>query len=219
MQPLVLILSILGALSGGILVISGAGKIARRSSRWWQNRGTVRDYYIERLDHACRIIEPERKVQFVRQVTLVSQTDGLSTFRVGHNSTVKTNRIASVTPEKYTLRAAAATLPYGEWWERDVCFDRPLRKGERATFTLTVTSEYPEAKPERSFHWMSEHRVDELILRVVFTWPLPQNAEGREVGVDGSVLRSTSLPIDAASGECRFLVKRPRPGRLYTIVW
>lgn len=217
---LTLILSVLGALGGALLLGTATFRGWRWIRRRWHNRvAAKRDYYFKVVDSACQIVLPDREVRFVRQVTIVSLTDGLACVRIGHATNVETQRTASVQPLQYTLAPAPPMLPDANWWEQDVCFDTPLGVGQRASFVLTVHSTYPMDPPDHHFSWMCERRVDDLVLRVIFCSPHPSVVHGQELGVDGSVLLKEPLGIDVASGESRWHIRWPRPGRRYAIVW
>jgi len=123
-------------------------------------------------------------------------------------------------PDTYTLevipRAAGQTLS-----RRRIKFGTSLEKGKVAEYTVLLKCKQTGKAPEPFLSSRSPHRVDELLLRVVFPADLlpdqvvyiKRNADGMEIH------RESIKERDRLTGEFRKLIKYAEPHVSHVLEW
>jgi hypothetical protein len=99
--------------------------------------------------------------------------------------------------------------------------DAALSKNSTAEYIFTVKCTVTGKQPESLLGSQSSHRVDELVLRVIFAlakmpvhvWHVVQDADGNELS------RQAIDRFDSITGEYRQHIKRPDAHRIYVLEW
>lgn len=215
------LLAIFGALSGFILFYNWIRATARTARQWlglW--RKAENDYYFRRLDVACRVISPTH-YQCYRGGEIVALKHGLRGFPVGTGPN-QTLDIVIESLDGHTL-AEMPTNELGPWRplvSTFVDFGKALKKREHAFFGLMINGKAKNDAPiDRHWQWTSEHRVDELILRVSFAANPPERVTFKELNNEGKVVQEETVPIDPTSHEARKTIRWPKPARNFVLRW
>ncbi|HEY4354279.1 MAG TPA: hypothetical protein VGN16_00915 [Acidobacteriaceae bacterium] len=128
-----------------------------------------------------------------------------------------------VTEELYPESFRIQDLPQGvgEGPQRRIRFEKPIEKGKDIEYTLLLNCKRTGRMPEPFLSSKCPHRVDELLLRVVFpanllpdkVFYIRRNAD------DVEVHREQIKERDRLTGEFRKLIKYAEPHEAHMLVW
>ena len=220
MQVTGFVLSAIGSSVAMIYIV----RVARLwISEWQRRRGNKqarRDFYYLFREAGYRIIEPGRRYLSVRRERIKALRDGLEGIHLLYSWTGQGTVQESHSPTKYTKEELDA-IPGKPFVRRFLRFDHPLAKGEEAEYEFSLDCNVKESAPLSFLLVRFEHRVDELIMRVVF----PPDSHPEQVthcqrfssGEASSGVEN--LPIDTLTGEVTKHVRHPLPYKDYLIEW
>lgn len=122
-------------------------------------------------------------------------------------------------PESYRIQNLPCGTGSGP--QRRIRFDKPLEKGKEAEYTLLLHCTRTGRAPEPFLSSKSHHRVDELLLRVVFPANLlPEKVfYVRRNADDVEVHREQIKERDPLTGEFRKIIKYAEPHEGHMLVW
>jgi len=216
-------LTVLGALGGVVIIYAIIIRVVRALQVRRAARDAIsKDYYYRSIELTCRCEVPGKVLHSSREAEIVSCQDDLSHIRVGFGPASVATFVPQLSPSSLTLRPVDAHLPseIGDWTNYRIEFGRKLKKREAIRFKVELTTTALEGKVIPSFwSWVSEHRVDSLVLRVAFAGDCPTNARFRTFDQEGDVHAEEQLVIDPLSRECRKAISFPRPRFQYLIQW
>lgn len=123
-------------------------------------------------------------------------------------------------PESFSIRSLplemGQTVP-----QRRIRFDKALERGQTTEYTLLLKCKRIGRPPEPYLSSQSPHRVDELVLRVVFPATLiPEKVfYVRRDADDVEVHREQIKDNDRLTGEFRKLIKYAEPHERHLLIW
>lgn len=208
-----------GAVEAFFRLLKGVPKAFNWVRYHWRNRHLAKDFYYKRREYAYRIGADQRTYLHMRRETVVALqriTEIPVSFRWTGEGEVET----SIEPGTFSLVDAARIK--GQTRTRKLIRpDTALEKRGTAEYTFTVKCTVNGKQPESFLGSQSSHRIDELILRVIFglshmpnhVWFVVQNPDGQET------LREVIDRCDPITGEYRKLVKRPDAHLIYILEW
>lgn len=122
-------------------------------------------------------------------------------------------------PQSFRIQNLPSGTGYGP--QRRIRFDRPLEKGRETEYTLLLYCTRTGRAPEPFLSSRSPHRVDELLLRVVFPVNLlPEKVfYVRRNADDVEVHREQIKERDPLTGEFRKIIKYAEPHEAHMLVW
>jgi hypothetical protein len=122
-------------------------------------------------------------------------------------------------PAPYQIRQLPGGTGQGP--QKRIRFDSPLEKGKEAEYTLLLKCKRTGKAPEPYLSSRSGHRVDELLLRVVFPANLlPEKVfYVRRDADEIEVHREQIKERDRLTGEFRKLIKYAEPHQAHIIEW
>jgi hypothetical protein len=102
-----------------------------------------------------------------------------------------------------------------------VRFAKPLEKGQTAEYTVLLKCRQDGKEPEPFLSSLCPHRVDELVLRVVFPADLvPDQVTYIQRNADGSEISRESIKeMDRLTGEFRKIIKFAEPYVAHVLEW
>ncbi len=122
-------------------------------------------------------------------------------------------------PEEFRIHNLQAGTGQGP--QRRIRFDHALEKGKEAEYTLLLKCKRTGGAPHPFLSSSSPHRVDELLLRVVFPANLlPEKVfYVRRNADDVEIHREPIKERDRLTGEFRKLIKYAEPHESHMLVW
>jgi len=208
-----------GAMEAGLRTLRGVPRAWSWSRYHWRNRHLAKDFYYKHREYAYRISPDGRTYLHVRRETVVAQK-ALIEIPISYRWTGEGEVEAGVEPSSFSLTDAARIK--GQTRTRKLIRpDQALRKGDEAEYTFTVKCAVTGKPPEPFLGCQSSHRVDELILRVLFSlqrlplrvWYVTQNPDGQEIS------REAVERFDPITGEYRKHINHPDAHILYILEW
>ena len=213
------ILTVIGALGVIVAGAAGAWRLSKQVVRRWRNRRALRDFYYRSVDVGYRPVQADRKYLAVRRAEIVALRNDLLAIHLGMRPTGDVNLREWVIPDHFKISNAEAEPHFEEWQRRKLHFDRPLKKKKSVKFTHFIELTVTDKPPQPYFTWCSEHRVDSLQLRVIFSEPWPKKIVFTRRNLEGAVLESQDLEMDPLTYECSKRIPSPEPKCYYSINW
>ncbi len=156
----------------------------------------------------------------VRRETVVSKIGELDSIPVNYRWSGSGEISQEVDPKEVIIRDRPRVS--GKLETRiSVCFEKPLKKGEKYSFTLRLRCAANDKQPEPFISSSSKRRVDKLILRVSFPLDnLPAQVTYRVLDGDGTEKSHAALDCaDYLTGEYRVEARYPKPFFEHRIEW
>lgn len=218
-------LAVLGAISGVIWlcqVFHNCYLYCRRLRNARSSRHS--DFFYRTIDLGMRVSGDGKNVAVTRRAVITSKVKGLKQIRCGAGPT-DTMSVA------YRIIAGPCTI--GTWHESQthptqvnfqnfaVVFNPQIDRNATVEFCVEVTATANEGHRIRPFNsWVSEHRVDHLILRVAFEGPsYPQKVGWSLADAEGHVQDEGECAPDRVSREARIEFRYLVPGLKYVLTW
>lgn len=217
-----LFLSILGAY-GGIEAIFKLVRYTPRAYRAliarWQNRSAEKDYYYKYRETGYMICSDKVSFHHVRRETVVAMKK-LQEVPIRYVWSGTGGTTERLIPPNYKIEDVTKA-PGQTGIRKRIIFDKMLEKREEASYNFIVDCQVTGAPPETFLGSISSHRVDELVLRVVF----PRDAIPQDIHY---VRRNHDLqefhrePVDSVdylTGEVRKRIMAPQLHMYHRIEW
>ena len=213
------ILAILGALGGILWLRDHAARFFRGISHRRKLKRPPQDFFYNRVEISARISNQGNEWQTIRKATITALSDGLAAVDVGVRPRSATKCDFSIAnhdlkleerEESVSNHTHVAIIPHS-----------PLRKDESLSFDFHCNFSRDGGVPpaEDAFVWANSRRVDELVLRVIFTEVPTQPVRFKISDISDHVLQEGVLQIDHMTHEARFHTHTPRPHLHYAVVW
>ncbi len=213
------VLGTYGAVEAVLKAIKFAPRVWRYGLARWHNRSTETDYYYSYRESGYRVMLPDGHYWHVRRERVVAMGKlydmGLSYSWSGEGTTEE-----SIAPDSFSV-TNLPSIPGHKLSRRRITFNPPLEQGQSAEYTFIVRCKQTGQPPAPFLSTRSSHRVDVLVLRVVF-------APGIEPKKVDYVKRNTQLEEvtrerlphkDFLTGEYRKQIDYPEPHIYHRIEW
>jgi hypothetical protein len=208
-----------GAVEAFLRVLRGGPRLYQWFLYHWRNRHLAKDFYYKYREAAYRVSADRRSYLYVRRETVVAMKD-VAEIPISYRWTGEGETEVTIAPESFSLVDAARIK--GDTRTRKLI--RPnaqLRKGQTAEYVFTVKCAVKGKEPEAFLGSSSSHRVDDLLLRAIFSlshmpahvWYVIQNPDGMEVA------RTSIEKFDPITGEYSVEIKRPDAHLIYIVEW
>ncbi|MBE2187629.1 MAG: hypothetical protein IAE99_12735 [Rhodothermales bacterium] len=220
-DTLSIFLGVLGAI-GGVLLVWEFGKkvhneiILYLSGRFASEKGYRYDY----IEIGDRWLREGKHVVSNRVHVVTSNQNYVESIRFGVGPSSK-GRVSFVLLEgPGNLRKVESTRSNADWEDYIFEFSVPLRKGHSARIVTRteIVAHRGIVLPNR-LSWISNRRVDRLVLKSASKNILPVKAYSHRVDGAGLVSQRNDIDIDVTSHECRIELNAPIPGYMYMLIW
>lgn len=221
MTTVLIILAILGALGGVVLL----WRLFQNAKRHWYARKAARDavqsdFWYRSIELACRCDVSGQHRKSRRVADIVSSAQALERIRIGFGPATEAVFEPKLLTPSLKLRQVDPAPPSGNWVDYMIDFGKKLAKGDALQYELELTTTARDGCTIPPYWmWMSEHRVDDLVLRVTFDDGVDVKPTFQIYDQEGHVHDEQVLSIDPISRECEKRVPLARPGFTYMIQW
>jgi hypothetical protein len=214
------VLGAYGAIEAFFRLLHGAPKLWYSVSYRWRNRQLGNNFYYKFREASYRIFPEGRRFLYIRRETVVSTKNELTEVPFSYRWTGDGTVTQSIIPGSFKL-ADAPRIRGQSSQRKSVQFDKPLAKKEEQTYTITLDCSATGKMPEDFLGSTSSHRVDQLVMRVIFPLErLPKLIFCVSLDKDGHEISRQAAPaIDPITGECRYEIMRPEAHTVYQIDW
>jgi hypothetical protein len=183
------------------------------------NRGARTDFFYRSLTIGCRWVTPRRYIS-VRTCEIEALKDGLAALPFYLKPRRGRDVKASVEGENVSLEPGKPGHASEGAHTYLVTFQPTLKSGESARFKITLdVTILDDGHLEPRWTWTSEHHVDFLTLRVVFTDPIPEHCSFQSWDAELAIRQKKTLEIDPISNEVAYQIESPDLGLTYAICW
>lgn len=214
-------LAAFGALGGIVLVYKALTAGVREGRLRLAARGAAhRDFDYRKIEIAMRVLAPGRHYVTHRYATIRSNIRGLRSLQVGISPAHVATYSVALEPQRFSLAEKENPHPSKRWRLFDITFPSPLKKGETAEYHFTTEAVANDRYTIPPFlSWVSQHRVDELVLRVTFSGHAPSHVIYRVMDSEVKVHEEEMTEIDLVNYEARVSVRKPDPRFNYSLQW
>ena len=187
----------------------------------WYNRTSDKEFYFRHREFSCRVYPGGQQYLVVREETVVARAK-LSSVPISYQWTAQGPISERILPESLALVDAQRIKGQTSVRKR-IQFKSELEKGQEQTYTFILrcccTPNSPPPEPFLSS--TSNHRVDRLILRVIFPVDeMPKRVFRVEQDRDGHELARCQIELtDYVNGEYRVEIRQPRAHTTYLLEW
>jgi hypothetical protein len=208
-----------GAVEAFFRLLRGIPRIFAWVGYHWRNRNLAKNFYYKYREGAYRISPDGRSYLYVRKEIVVA-LERLTEIPISFRWTGEGSADVTIQPDSFTL-ADAARVRGQNRTRKLIRPNTELKKHDTADYTFTVKCAVTGNQPENFLGSQSSHRVDELVLRVIFAlarmpahvWHVVQDQDGREIS------RQAIDRYDPITGEYRRHIKRPDAHLIYVLEW
>jgi hypothetical protein len=178
-----------------------------------------KDYYFQTLDVACRVVTPSH-FKCMRIGKLVSLQNDLKGFLIGVGPI---ENIDLTICSSDVLTATDAAINETAWRPRKMTllsFPRPLNKGDSMPINIGMKACTRDGQAiDRHWVWLTEHRVDKLILRVAFESNPPAKVLFCVRDQEGHSSEEETIECDPVSYQFQKIIRWAKPSRMYILKW
>lgn len=213
------VLGTYGAIEASLRLVRAIPKWAGELKRKWQYRLLDKDFYFNKRESGYRVLEDGTTYLHVRRETVVALKT-ITEIPVSYSWTGEGTTAETVSPSKYRLEDVPRIKGQTRI-RKKLVLDAPLGKGKSVTYTFEVKCTRTGKPPETFLGSLSSHRVDDLMLRVIFPiGGVPSKVFYAERDADGNELvKEPVSDVDPISGEFRRRIPFARPHIHHILEW
>jgi hypothetical protein len=185
----------------------------------WRNRSTDTDYYYAYRESGYRVLQPAGNYWHVRKERIVALKP-LSELPISYGWSGEGEITEEIVPDSYALVNLPKVIGHALVRKR-IMLNPPLEKGQSAEYNFILRCKQTGRAPDPFLSSRSSHRVDVLLLRVVFAPSLnPQKVYYVKRNSDmAEVTKERLQDTDFLTGEYKKQIDYPEPNLYHRIEW